>query len=143
MLRTMKQEDTSTAKQSQSAMPRSPVPDKRHPTDGLRIYKRDRATDEPGMRGPAFQPGCQSQMQGRTRLGSAVTRSFAIQTGLDCLSDLYNLALFLLLVFLPLCDLDSEMRHIVWPLKPFLHEFLLSIRLKFPSPLCQPQSVSG
>ena len=52
----MKQEDTSTAKQSQSAMPRSPVPNKRHPTDGLRIYKRDRATDEPGMRGPAFQP---------------------------------------------------------------------------------------
>ena len=139
MLRTMKQEDTSTAKQSQSAMPRSPVPDKRHPTDGLGIYKRDRATDEPGMRGPAFQPGCQSQMGGRTRLDSAVTRSFAIQP--DCLSD--DLALFLLFVFLPLCDLDSEMGHIVWPLKPFLHEFLLSIRLKFPSPLCQPQSVSG
>ena len=139
MLRTMKQDDTSTAKQSQSAMPRSSVPDKRHPTDGLRIYKRDRATEELGMRGPAFQAGCQSQMGGRTRLDSAVTRSFAIQP--DCLSD--DLALFLLLVFLPLCDLDSEMRHIVWPLKPFLHEFLLSIRLKFPSPLCQPQSVSG
>ena len=115
-------------------MPRSSVPHKRHLTDRLGIYKRDRATDEPGMPstmcGPAFQPGLpvSNARKNQTRLCCLLLYNQSV-----CLSDLHDLPLFLLLVFLLLCDLDSEMRHIVWPLKPFLHEFLLMGR-KFPSP---------
>ena len=50
--------EAATAEQSQSAMPRSAVPQKRHLTYELGIFKR--ATDEPGCRphnaAPAFQP---------------------------------------------------------------------------------------
>ena len=66
---------------SQCAMPRSDrpaAPHKRHLTDELGIYKRDPA-DEPGMPRPLLHSVSESQMRGRTRLGSTVTRSPAIQ----------------------------------------------------------------
>ena len=106
-----------SAKQSQSAMPRSSVPHKRHLTDRLGIYKRDRGTDESGMPstmcGPAFQPGMPASLKCEEEPDPTLLSLSLLlynQSVCRCKHSLHNLPFFLMVVFLPLCDLDSEMR---------------------------------
>ena len=87
-------------------MPRSAVPQKRHLTYELGIFKR--ATDEPGCRphnaAPAFQPSLKCEEEPDSAPLS-LTLWLDTTSLSGCKHSLHNVPIF----FMPLCDLDSEM----------------------------------